>query len=265
MKNSERSSIWTNNCKNSPMGCFLFFKGDNFMNINDYRYKYDLHVHTSPVSACGDLTPCEVVNRYAELGFQGVVITNHFSESVLRGFKTKEDFLEYYLNDYRNAVENGKKHGLQVFLGLEIRFPENNNDYLVYGIDETDVLCAYDYIFTDYETFYREFKTDKNLIVQAHPFRSSCSLQQLDIIDGIEVYNMHPGHNSRVALAAKLVHDNPRLCVTGGTDFHHEGHQGMCAMCLKEKVCDSIALADAIRARDYIFDIWGNKIIPDNK
>ncbi len=231
------------------------------MNTNLYKFKYDLHVHTSPVSKCGDFSPEEVIDRYAALGFSGVVITNHFSKSVLGDFTSAESFTQYYLGDYKLAQSYGAQKGVQVFLGMEIRFPENDNDYLVYGIEEDDVIKAYDYIFTDYETFYRGFKNDKNIIVQAHPFRNSCVLQNIDILDGIEVFNMHPGHNSRVGVAAKLVHDNPGLLITGGTDFHHEDHQGMCALCTKKKLSDSKSLADVIRSKDFLFDIWGNKII----
>ena len=228
--------------------------------FDDYKYKYDLHVHTSPVSLCADFEPKDVVDKYTRLGFDGIVVTNHFSESVLGDFKTKEAFLEYYLKDYHITKEYGEKNGLQVFLGLEIRFPENFNDYLVYGIDESDVSIAYDYIFGSYEDFYKGFKTDENLIIQAHPMRNSCVLQNLDILDGIEVFNMHPNHNSRIAMAAKIAKENPYLLITGGSDFHHEGHEGMCAMCVREKLTDSKALADIIRKGDYIFDIWGNKI-----
>ena len=229
-------------------------------NFDDYKYKYDLHVHTSPVSLCADFAPKDVVDKYARLGFDGIVVTNHFSESVLGEFKKKEDFLKYYLQDYYSAKEYGKEKGLEVFLGLEIRFPENFNDYLVYGIDENDVYDAYDYIFGSYEDFYKGFKTDKNLIIQAHPMRNSCVLQSLDILDGIEVFNMHPNHNSRVAMAAKIAKENPHLLVTGGSDFHHEGHEGMCAMCVREKPEDAKALADIIRQGDYIFDVWESKI-----
>ena len=229
--------------------------------LNIYKYKCDMHVHTSPVSKCGDFSPNEVVDKYADLGFNSIVITNHFSKSVLGNFTDKDAFLKYYLNDYLQAKTQGEKKGVNVLLGLEMRFPENNNDYLVYGIDEKDVWRAYDYIFTGYEKFYKEFKNDKNLIIQAHPYRNSCSLQRLDMIDGIEVFNMHPGHNSKVALAAKLAKENPGLLTTGGTDFHHEGHEGMCALCTKNPITDSFMLADIIRLRDYIFDIWGIKIV----
>ena len=231
------------------------------MNTNIYKYKYDLHVHTSPASSCADFFPETVADIYADAGFHGIVITNHFSSSAMGSFETKEEYLNFYLSDYNSAAKRGKEIGLRVLLGMEIRFPENNNDYLVYGIEEKDLYTAYDYIFTDYEKFYREFKNENNVIIQAHPFRNSCSLQSLDIIDGIEVFNMHPGHNSRVALAAKLAHDNPHLLVTGGTDFHHEGHQGMCAACSREVITDSFSMAALIKSGDFIFDIWGNRIL----
>ena len=226
-----------------------------------YKYKYDLHVHTSPVSKCGDFSPEEVVDKYIKAGFDGIVLTNHFSASALKEYKTKEELLDFYLSDYKKAYEYGREKGFSVFLGLEIRFPENDNDYLVYGIDEDDVKLAYDYIFTDYETFYKEFKNDRNVIIQAHPFRNSCVLQKLDIIDGIEVFNMHPGHNSKIAFAAKLVQENPQLLVTGGSDFHHEGHEAMCALCSKDALADSFAISETIKNRDFVLDVCGNKII----
>ena len=234
----------------------------NISQLDKYKYKYDLHVHTSPVSKCADFPPQEVVGVYCELGFDGVVITNHFHADMLHSHATKDDFLEFYLRDFHDAKKCGEKCGLDVILGLEIRFPESSNEYLVYGIDEDDVYRAYDYIFGDYETFYREFKSEKNLIIQAHPFRKSCSPQRLDIIDGIEVFNMHPGHNSCVSVTAKLASKNSELLITGGTDFHHESHQGMCALQTQCKITDSLALADALKSRNYIFDIWGNKIVP---
>ena len=85
----------------------------------------------------------------------------------------------------------------------------------------------------------------------------------LEFLDGYEVFNMHPGHNSRVGFAAKAVYGSGKI-ITGGTDFHHVGHEGMCAMVTKVPVTDSYQLADILKSGDYIFDIWGNKIVPAN-
>lgn len=229
--------------------------------LKKYKYKYDLHVHTSPVSMCGHVDTSTTVKYYADLGYSGIVITNHLNATILRDFKDRDTFINFYLEDYYAAKEAGINSNLQVFLGLEMRFPENESDYLVYGVSENEAFEAYDYIYGNYEEFYRGFKKESNLIIQAHPFRSTSKLQELNLLDGIEVYNMHPNHNSRIAVAAKLASENPRLIVTGGTDFHYDNHQGMCAMCSKEKILDSSHLVTLLKSRDYIFDVWGNKII----
>ena len=231
--------------------------------LKKYKYKYDMHVHTSPVSTCGDFSPEETVIKYANLGFDGFVLTNHFTPLSASKHSSLSGFVSYYLNDYEEAKEYGKKYKVDVMLGLEIRFPENNNDYLVYRVDEDDVFCAAQYLYTDYKTFYREFKNDRNIIIQAHPLRGSVTLCDLDYVDGIEVFNMHPGHNAQISLATKISKENPHLLVTGGTDFHHEGHQGLCATCSSEKISDSFGIAELIKSREFILDLSGSIIIPN--
>lgn len=230
--------------------------------LSKYKYKYDLHVHTSPVSPCGDFSPEEVVDKYIELGYHGIVLTNHCQPHLVDKFETGEDFISHFLSDFYRGKEYGDKKGFDVILGIEMRFPESNNDYLVYGIEECDIYEAIRYIHTDYETFYKNFKTENNLIIQAHPFRKGCSLEDTDNLDGIEVFNLHPGHNSVIGFAAKAAFDNPHLLKTGGTDFHHEAHEGMCSTIFSERITDSYMLANSLKAKDYILDIWGNKVIP---
>lgn len=232
------------------------------LDFKKYKYKYDLHVHSIPTSVCGDFSPEEVVNIYKNAGFCGFALTNHMYDGP-QEYGPKEKFVKAYLDAYKRAKNAGEKLGISVFLGIEIRFPESTNDYLVYGIDEEDVSRAYDYIFTSYEKFYTEFKNERNLIIQAHPLRQPCFAQDVRLLDGIEVFNMHPGHNQRTALAAKLAYENPHLLITGGTDFHHEGHQGMCALLSDREIHNSFMLAEVIRSKDYILDIWGNKIVPN--
>jgi len=130
------------------------------------------------------------------------------------------------------------------------------------NVDENDVIRAYDYLDGDYKSFYKEYKNDKNVIVQAHPFRKNMELQDLRYLDGIETYNLHPNHNSKVSVAVKLAASHPHMIVTGGTDFHHANHQGMCATCVKKELKNSYELAEILKSRDYLFDISGNKVIP---
>jgi len=64
------------------------------------------------------------------------------------------------------------------------------------------------------------------LLIQAHPFRVMCDPADPADLDGIEVRNMHPGHNSRNHLAQALADEHPHLLQTGGSDCHQESHLG---------------------------------------
>ena len=82
--------------------------------LKKYKYKYDLHVHTSPVSTCADFSPEDTVKKYADAGFDGFVLTNHFTPLGLSKHPSKEDFVSYYLNDYYETKEAGEKAGIEL-------------------------------------------------------------------------------------------------------------------------------------------------------
>jgi len=227
----------------------------------EYKYKIDLHTHTKPVSPCSEISPERMVEAYKELRYDGIVITNHFIDFLLKS-DDPDAVSETYLKDYYKTKEIGEKNGLKVYLGMEIRFPENSNDYLIYGIEENDIKEIFSFIHSDYISFYKGFKNDKNVILQAHPFRNGMTLQNPDYLDGIETFNMHPGHNSRIAIAAKYANEHPHFIKTCGTDFHHETHQGSGAILSKALPKDSFELASLLKSGDYLFEIAGNIIIP---
>ena len=43
------------------------------------KYKYELHCHTSDVSLCAFSTAKEAVEFYKNRGYDGIVITDHYS------------------------------------------------------------------------------------------------------------------------------------------------------------------------------------------
>ena len=79
-------------------------------------------------------------------------------------------------------------------------------------------------------------------------------------IDGIETFNMHPGHNSRISIACKYLKENKDMLTCGGTDYHHEGHEGSVSLVSKFLPENSFDISDIIKSRDFIFDIHGIKI-----
>lgn len=227
--------------------------------LSQYKFKTELHAHTSPVSRCSQIPAADMAGIYHSLGYHSLAITNHFDPSALE--MNKNEFVEYYVNDYNIVKAEGERLGLNVILGAEVRFCENNNDYLVYGIAPEDLFSIYDYIAHGIEAFYKGFKNDRNVILQAHPFRDGMSLAPVGSVDGIEAFNMHPGHNSRVAVAAKYARGLDMLIV-GGTDYHHPGHEGLTAMRSKAIIKDSFELAAVIKSRAYLLDIGGCIVLP---
>ena len=46
-------------------------------------YKYETHLHTSPVSKCGRVSVRDNLEFYKKMGYDGVFITNHFLDGNL--------------------------------------------------------------------------------------------------------------------------------------------------------------------------------------
>lgn len=228
--------------------------------FEEYKYKTELHAHTSPVSMCSQIPAEDMAGIYKKLGYDSITITNHFEPSYALSHD-KNEFIEYYINDYHTVKREGEKLGINVLLGAEVRFTEHINDYLVFGICEDDLYEMYEYLDKGIEVFYKEFKNDKNVILQAHPFRDGMKRAPKESLDGIETFNMHPGHNSRVAVASAYAAENDML-VTCGTDYHHPGHEGLAAVRTKMPLTDSYELAAAIKSRDYMFEIGKSLVLP---
>ncbi len=218
----------------------------------DKCYKTELHAHTSPVSKCSDISPEIMVEIYKEHGYDSIVITNHFLKNLVG--ETVEDKIKWYLEDYYKCVEAGEKIGLNVILGAEIRFTENINEYLIFGICPEDLYSIYKMLPYGIDSFYKEYKNEKNIIIQAHPFRDGMQKVNPKSLDGVEVFNVHPGHNSRVGFAAKYANEN-NMIATCGTDFHHFGQECLCGILTEKPMKTSYDVAEALKNRDYNMSI----------
>lgn len=219
-----------------------------------YKYKIELHAHTNPASPCADLPAREVVRRYADAGVNGLAITNHFTPGL---FRRSNDAVNFYLNGFREAQDEGRRLNVRVYLGAEMSFEEGFNDYLVYGIDEDFFKRAAEYFALGIKRFLKDFKGGPAVIIQAHPFRDGMTREPET--DGAEVLNVHPNHNSRNALALAYAKKHGMLAVTG-SDFHHEGHQARGLILSKALPADSFELAGLLKTRDYLFLIE-NKVV----
>ncbi len=211
-------------------------------------YKYDTHVHTCEVSRCGKVSAEETVKLYKNAGYDGIVITDHYYDSYFNdlGDLSWNEKIDCYLEGYKTALKVGRLLGLQVILGMEIRFLENANDYLVYGIDEDflrDNKELYKFSLKEFRAF---AKAKDILIYQAHPFRAKMIPAPPQLVDGIEVYNGNPRHDSNNHMAYEFALKN-QLLMLSGSDFHQTGDLARGGIILSEIISNSQELADVIR------------------
>lgn len=224
--------------------------------FEDYKYRIELHAHSSPASGCSEIPPEELIRTYHSIGCHAVAITNHFTYSLCSSDKPKEEIVSEYIDDFNRAKEEGDRIGITVLFGMELRFLENNNDYLIFGVDEKEALTISRMLGDGIGSFRQNYKNTASFLIQAHPFRDGMVRVDPSLLDGIEVFNMHPNHNSRVAVAANYAREHD-LTATCGTDYHHHHHEGLGMTLARTLPCDSYELSAMIKSRDFKMEIGG--------
>ena len=201
---------------------------------------FDLHVHTAETSKCGIVSAPELVRSYKAAGYDGFVATDHLHETYISLQNCREDWQECvtrFLFGYHETKRIGDEIGLTVALGVELRFPENDSDYLLYGVDEA-FLRANPYLYrTDHKSFFERYG-DQILIMHAHPYRD-CNTVYYDSVHGLEVVNCNPRQKNRNELALQLARENPHLYRTCGSDAHRPGDEARAAVFLEGVIRDS--------------------------
>lgn len=211
-------------------------------------FLYDMHVHTSEVSPCGKVSSSDLVHMYKKAGYQGVVITDHYYEAYFESLKcsTWEEKVHKYLEGYRKASGEGRKAGLDVILGIELRFQGSINDYLVYGVDE-DFLLKNKELYTLDLCSFKELIKDKDILIyQAHPYRFDGMPASPALLDGIEVYNGNPRHESRNSKAFDFAREN-NLKMISGSDFHNPEDLALGGIMIPERLKDQKQLVNFLK------------------
>ncbi len=229
--------------------------------LSEYKFQIELHAHTSPASSCSQIPPKMLAEIYKGLGYNAVTMANHFTFEYCG--LSKNEVIDRFFGDYEEAEKRGKEIGIKVILAAEIRFDESENDYLIYGVNRNMLEEIYDLLPYGVDNFRKTYKMPDSVFLQAHPFREGMEKVNPAILDGIEVFNMHPNHNSKVGLAAVYAKEQNFSVVTAGSDFHHPDrcHEGVSAIRTKVLPQDSFHLASILRSGDYLMEVGRNNII----
>ena len=174
-------------------------------------YKIETHLHTTYISHCGWLGAQAIMKAYAAAGYAAICVTDHYNRECFDyaeidlttpGSKTVD-----FLLGYRRLKREAERYGIRVYEGAELRFDESDNDYLLYGFHH-DLLADPDAVMrSGLERFVSAYRADGALLVQAHPFRKKCSPAPAEWLDGIEVLNLNPRHDSRNDLALEYAQE----------------------------------------------------------
>lgn len=215
-------------------------------------FLYEMHAHTSESSSCAHQCARDVVEHYKAIGYDGIVFTDHMSTYKMnrKGLKTVEEKAEYFLAGYREAKKY-ETEDFNVLLGMEMCFTEFEGDFLIYGLTE-ELLYEYHWdCFKNLEEFRPVAEKHGLLVFQAHPFRFDMAIQDPELLDGMEVYNGNPNHDSNNDIAS-LWANKYGLRRVSGTDYHGDTGTGPSGgLLFKRRVTDTALLCRELRNRDY--------------
>ncbi len=219
-------------------------------------FKTELHLHSKEVSHCGKASAKEIVRFYTEADYNTVVLTNHMSKFTFRKENegawdgmTWQEKVTFFVDGHKKLEEaaDGK---LNVILGMELRFHKCPNDFLVYGATEEFLRRSEDLMELSLKKVKPIFESEGILIYQAHPFRNGMEIMKPELLDGIEVFNGHPAHDSRNNIARLWAEkfNLPGIC---GSDYHHT-YQTPCAGILTDsEIKTNEDLLNVLRTRNY--------------
>lgn len=212
---------------------------------------YEMHLHCCEVSKCGVSKAEEYVKKYAELGFAGVVFTDHFihgNTTISRSLEWKERMFAYF-SPYVEAKKLGEKLGIDVIICFEHAYG-NGKEVLVYGDITPEVLAAHPEIEKMGIKEFVDFCHNNGwFVAQAHPYRQRCYIDMSippipDLVDGIEVYNHFNTADENIK-ATELCEKNSLIAISG-SDTHNVAVCGNAGVAFDKRVANGKELAKAL-------------------
>jgi hypothetical protein len=157
---------------------------------------------------------------------------------------------------YEKAVEEGKKHSMNVIFSPELSLCGNH--YLLYGVTREFLKLREDIFDISLDELYAHLKAHGITVIQAHPYRDDKCQPHPHHVDGFEI-NVHPKHenyNERT-LEIAAEYDMP---LTVGSDVHGEGQVGLSATLSEEKIESIEQYLELLFARKLTRSVGGSAV-----
>ena len=215
---------------------------------------FEMHTHTRENDIVVTLDAPDIVDMYHQKGYEGMVITNHLFGLSLEWYRDElegaphDKVVQRYLRGYYAAKERGERYGMQILLGLELRFDGTINDYLVYGIDEDFLYNSPPLNTLELKSFLK-LLPENALVYQAHPFRNGMNVTDPGLLYGVEVYN--GGTPDDRNEFADMWADRYSLNKISGSDYHHPSHLAKGGVDFDNRVTSINELVTELKAGRY--------------
>lgn len=221
------------------------------------KYKYQLHIHTTPCSACAQMSPSEMCKALYEGGYQGAVLTNHFyhgNTGIDRGEPWKS-LVAAYERDYEECVQEAKKYDLDILFGIEEGIGAGL-EILCYGITPKILYDHPQLRDCPIEDWVQIMRRNDVVLIQAHPFREVWYIPQprvlpLEYIDGLEVYNRGNATKEMNEKAENFARLHADLLMTSGGDSHRANDVAIGGIETDFRLRTSEDLVKCLRGKQY--------------
>lgn len=217
-------------------------------------FKIETHLHTSHTSKCGWLDAAALAEGYAKAGYAAVAVTDHYNRDTFAYLNIDTtcpgDVITPFLEGFRRMEAECGKRGLKVYKGAELRFDESCNDYLLYNYPDGLLADPEKVFHLGIAAFAPLAREAGALLVQAHPYRKKCTPAIACYLDGVEVLNCNPRHESRNGRAEEYAALHG-LLRTGGSDCHRTEDIGLGGILTEELPEGDAELARLIREGCY--------------
>ncbi len=215
------------------------------------NYVYETHLHTIEGSACSNTPAVDYIDYMKELGYSGVIVTDHFfnGNSAIPRDLPWEQKIELYTRGYER-MRYAAGDDFTVLFGVEYCF--SGDEFMIYGINKRWLMDNPDIMEKDRHSVYKAVHEAGAIMIQAHPYRERGYLSAIhltpDACDGAEVYNAaNPDWQN--ALAYEYAKDN-KLRMAAGSDIHNFRLEDMGGMSFPYPISTIKEFAQAFLAGD---------------
>ncbi len=216
----------------------------------EYKYKTDLHCHTSEASDCASECGADTVEKYIRLGYSSVVITNHFSRNHLNSFGGEYEAFADRFFEAASAARRAAGGRINVLTGMELKAQPHYNEYLIYGVTR-EMMAGIPDVFTWYIDRVHEYFAEQGcVVIQSHPMRYGITNVEPEFLDGYEILNAHTAwnsHNDVAELWAREVGGEGKI-LTAGTDHHDPDNIPTAGILTTEPIVSSSQLTETLKS-----------------